>query len=154
RCRRKGPANGTSPAAYQIPQGGVGKCLGKAACRAPEQAASLAWLPMALRLEFLVVHGGSRQRGRAEEGPQRILTGPEVGRTLAVGHRVAHRLDAVLQVGCDRPQVLVRHVAERRPRHRRGEILGISRKVSLSSSGRGDLYVRGLAGAQSVAQRV
>src|SRR5437762_417988 len=70
--------------------------------------------PPRLRRERFVAGRIGRQRIRTDL-VRGIAAGPEVRRLLAIRHRVANRLDAMLQVGHDRPEILVRHVPERRP---------------------------------------
>src|SRR5690606_36613067 len=90
--------------------------------------------PRGLRLLF----GGGRERGcgiRADD-LRDVEAGPEVGRSLAVGDAVAHRIEPVLDVERDVPEILIGHVPEGWSRHRRGEVLGVARKVALTR-GRG-----------------
>src|SRR5205814_2355438 len=54
----------------------------------------------------------------------------------------------------NRPQVRVRHVTPRRPRHRDRQIMGVRRKIPLSGNGRRYLDIRRFLWPQTVAQRV
>src|SRR5690242_20285815 len=64
-----------------------------------------------LRRERFVAGRIGRQRVRTDL-VRGIAAGPEVRRGLAVRHRVADRLDAMLQIGHDRPEIVVGLVPE------------------------------------------
>src|SRR5207247_6959781 len=83
--------------------------------RDPAEAPGSLWLVRLVgRWKYLQRIRADRIRG--------ICARPEVRRSLAVLDLVADRLEAVLQVGSDVPQLLIRHVAPRGPRHRGSQV--------------------------------
>src|SRR5437868_7710472 len=105
-------------------------------------------------LRSLLRGSGERRRRIAAAFLDGVGAGPEVRRSLAVQHPIAHRLQSVLQIRGDRIELFVAHVTEGDPWHRRRQVSGPRRKISLPWCHRSDLDIRCLARTQPVPQCV
>src|SRR6267378_2375435 len=115
---------------------------------------SISSAPDVLLLPALLGSGGKRWRWVGAKILDCVGARPEIRRPITIGYTMVHRFQPVLEVCGDRPQLLVAHVTEGYPGHRRRQVSRTRWKISLAWGRRSDLDIRCLARTQPVAQRV